>query len=84
MSMLDLLETVGNARYHNLFASFRSGYEKFLAWPEGNLGVLQLGRLLWKANYVARFSPESLGSLCEKDAQVFRDFGHTGELHLLA
>jgi Ser/Thr protein kinase RdoA (MazF antagonist) len=84
MSMLDLLETVGYARYHRLFASFREGYEKLLAWPEGNLGVLQLGRLLWKANYVARFAPESLGSLCKKDAQTFRNFENTGELHLPA
>jgi Ser/Thr protein kinase RdoA (MazF antagonist) len=82
MGMLDLHETVGDARYQSMFASFRSGYERLLDWPQGNLAVLQLGRLLWKANYVARFAPQSLTSLCEKDAQIFRHFENTGELHL--
>jgi Ser/Thr protein kinase RdoA (MazF antagonist) len=82
MSMLDLLETVGGERYESLFASFRSGYEKLLDWPEGNLGVLQLGRLLWKANYVARFASESLGSLSQRYGHIFRGFERTGELRL--
>ena len=82
MGMLDLHETVGDARYQRLFSSFRSGYERLLDWPKGNLGVLQLGRMLWKANYVARFVPQSLSSLCKKDAQIFRDFENTGEVHL--
>jgi Ser/Thr protein kinase RdoA (MazF antagonist) len=82
MGMLDLLETVGNIRYHSLLASFRSGYETLLDWPQGNLAVLQLGRLLWKANFVSRFTPASLRSLCERDAQIFRHFELTGELRL--
>jgi Ser/Thr protein kinase RdoA (MazF antagonist) len=82
MSMLDLLETVGAARYESLLASFHSGYEMLLDWPEGNLGVLQLGRLLWKANYVARFARESLASLSEQYGYIFRSFEHTGELRL--
>ena len=56
MGMLDLLETVGSERYPHLLAACRSGYERWLAWPEGDLEVLQIGRLLWKANYVARVS----------------------------
>lgn len=84
MSMLDLLETVGDASYPGLFACFRSGYEKLLDWPPGNPAVLQIGRLLWKANYVARFAPGSLSSLCAKDAQIFRHFELTGELRLPA
>jgi Ser/Thr protein kinase RdoA (MazF antagonist) len=82
MSMLDLYQTVGDARYHRLFACFRSGYERLLDWPQGNLAVLQIGRLLWKANYVARFAPTSLSSLSETDAQIFRHFELTGELRL--
>ncbi|MDQ7794504.1 MAG: phosphotransferase [bacterium] len=67
MGMLDLLETVGAARYEELLVSFRSGYERLLDWPKGDLGVLQLGRLLWIANYVARVAPrESLRSLSER------------------
>ncbi len=82
MGMLDLLETVGNARYRELLASFRSGYENLLEWPEGNLEVLQIGRLLWKANWVARFAQNTLGSLSKQYGDVFRNFERTGELRL--
>lgn len=82
MGLLDLLETVGAARYESLLLSFRSGYERLLMWPEGNLGVLQLGRLLWKANYDARFARESPGSLGQRYGDIFRSFERTGELHL--
>lgn len=82
MGMLDLLETVGGARYEELLSAFRSGYESFLDWPEGNLGVLQLGRLLWKANYMARFARQSLGSVSERYADIFRRFEQSGELRL--
>jgi len=82
MGMLDLLETVGDERYEDLLASFRSGYEKLLDWPEGNLGVLQLGRLLWKTNGVARFERESLGSLSRQHGDIFRRFERSGKLRL--
>ncbi len=82
MGMLDLLEDVGAARYAHLLAAFRSGYERHLDWPEGNLAVLQLGRLLWKANWVARNAPESLPSLSQQYGRVFRAFERTGELSL--
>lgn len=82
MSMLDLRETVGGDRYVELLAAFRCGYERRLDWPEGKLEVLQIGRLLWKANYVARFAQDSLGALSERYAAIFRGFEHTGELRL--
>jgi Ser/Thr protein kinase RdoA (MazF antagonist) len=82
MGMLDLLETVGDARYKELLASFRRGYERLLDWPEGNLEVLQIGRLLWKANWVTRFARESLGPLGERYGGVFRGFERSGELRL--
>jgi Ser/Thr protein kinase RdoA (MazF antagonist) len=80
MGMLDLLETVGITRYKPLLASFRSGYEKLLEWPAGNLGILQIGRLLWKVNWIARFSPGSLVSMSEQYGALFRNFERTGEL----
>lgn len=82
MGMLDLLETVGHARYAELLASFRCGYERLLEWPEGNLEVLQIGRLLWKANQGARFARESLGPLSQQYGDIFRSFERTGELCL--
>lgn len=82
MSMLDLLETVGSDRYAELLAAFRCGYARLLDWPEGKLEVLQIGRLLWKANYVARFVQDSLGALSAQYGDIFRSFEHTGELRL--
>ena len=55
MAMLDLLEVAGNDRYPSLLESFRRGYEEYLEWPDGEMEILQVGRLLWKINYVARF-----------------------------
>jgi Ser/Thr protein kinase RdoA (MazF antagonist) len=75
MGLLDLLETVGPERYPDLLAACRSGYERLLAWPEGDLEVLQIGRLLWQANWVARFQPASFGAMGEAHGRVFRGFG---------
>lgn len=82
MGMLDLLETVGAAGYGKLLAAFRTGYDRLLEWPAGNLEVLQIGRLLWQANYVARFDREHLGSLSERYGDIFRNFERTGVLRL--
>lgn len=82
MSMLDLLETVGAERYEALFTSFRSGYQRVLDWPEGDLGVLQLSRLLWMANYAARFERETLNSLSRQYGDTFRGFERTGKVLL--
>lgn len=82
MAMLDLLEDVGAERYVDLLAAFRHGYEHQLDWPEGNLAVLQIGRLLWKANYVARFVPDALNEMVVGYGRVFRQFEETGQLVL--
>ncbi len=82
MGLLDLLETVGPERYPDLLAACRSGYEWLLAWPEGDLEVLQIGRLLWQANWVARFQRPSFGALGAAHGQVFRRFEEGGGLRL--
>jgi Ser/Thr protein kinase RdoA (MazF antagonist) len=82
MGLLDLLETVGRERYPDLLAACRSGYERLLPWPEGDLEVLQIGRLLWQANWVARFQPASFGAMGEAHGRVFRGFGNGGGLRL--
>jgi Ser/Thr protein kinase RdoA (MazF antagonist) len=82
MGMLDLLETVGSARYAVLLAAVRRGYERLLAWPQGNLEVLQIGRLLWMANWVARFEREELGGTIQRYGAVVRRFEETGVLRL--
>jgi Ser/Thr protein kinase RdoA (MazF antagonist) len=58
MAMLDLIEEVGEDRYAQLFPAFRAGYERHLDWPEGDMTLMQIGRMLWKTNYVARYEPQ--------------------------
>ena len=82
MGLLDLMEDFGYERYRALLPAFRQGYESLLDWPEGSLEVLQIGRLLWKANYVARFHPDSLGDMTAAYGRVFRRFEETGILRL--
>ena len=82
MGLLDLLETVGAERYPDLLAACRSGYERLLGWPEGDLEVLQIGRLLWKANYVARFDRASFGAMSTAYGRMFREFEEAGVLWL--
>jgi Ser/Thr protein kinase RdoA (MazF antagonist) len=80
MAMLDLLETVGEERYAVLLQSFRKGYTAHLAWPAGSLEVFQIGRLLWKVNWVARFQPQRLLTFAEAHAPVFEHFEQTGRV----
>ncbi len=60
MAMLDLYEETDETRYERLLAAFRRGYERYLAWPEGDMVLLQIGRILWRLNYIARFWPTRL------------------------
>lgn len=82
MGLLDLLETVGPERYPDLLAACREGYERRLPWPEGDLEALQIGRLLWKANWVARFQRASFGAMGAAYGRVFRGFERGGGLRL--
>jgi Ser/Thr protein kinase RdoA (MazF antagonist) len=77
MAMLDLLETVGEERYAILLQSFRRGYIAGLDWPADPLEVFQVGRLLWKVNWVARFQPGRLEAFAQAHAPVFEHFEKT-------
>jgi Ser/Thr protein kinase RdoA (MazF antagonist) len=80
MALLDLLETVGTARYASLFAAFRRGYEALLPWPEGDLNALQMGRFLWKLNWVARFDRQHLSPFITHAASLFEHALAHGEM----
>jgi len=82
MGLLDLLKTVGPERTPDLLAACRDGYERRLAWPEGDLEVLQIGRLLWQANWVARFQRASFGAMGAALGRAFRGFEEGGALRL--
>lgn len=80
MAMLDLYEELDTAQYERLLAAFREGYERFLGWPEGNMEMLQIGRILWRLNYIARFSPAWLKEDAAFYARLFERYLQTGKL----
>ena len=71
MAMLDLLETVGEGYYPSLLAAFRKGYETNLTWPENPIEPFQIGRILWKLNWIAHYQPEYLARSYESHIPVF-------------
>jgi hypothetical protein len=83
MAMLDLLEDFGNDRYPALLEAFRRGYETLLEWPIGSLEALQVGRLLWKINYVANHERRYLSGMAERHEPIFDHFEKTGECRII-
>ena len=80
MAMLDLLEATDEARYEQLLAAFRRGYEACLAWPGDPIEPFQIGRLLWKINWVARCESQWLISMVERHVPVFKRYEQTGRI----
>jgi Ser/Thr protein kinase RdoA (MazF antagonist) len=82
MAMLDLLEVVGEARYAQLLSAFRSSYTANLDWPEAPIQIFQIGRLLWKINWVARHQSQWLEKMVERHVPVFEHYLQTGSVIL--
>ena len=82
MAMLDLLETVGEESYQQLLTAFQNGYEAHLTWPEDPIESFQIGRILWKLNWIARFQPEYLMRSLESTMPIFEIYEQTGMLTL--
>ena len=80
MALLDLAEDAGVARYEELLPIFRAGYECHLPWPDGDLGIFQMGRVLWRLNWIARFQRKWLPDAVAFDAALFERFEQTGML----
>jgi Ser/Thr protein kinase RdoA (MazF antagonist) len=80
MAMLDLLETTDDERYLVLLAAFRRGYEARMVWPEERIEPFQIGRLLWKINWVARFQSRWLPDMVEKHLAVLEHYERTGQV----
>jgi Ser/Thr protein kinase RdoA (MazF antagonist) len=80
MAMLDLLEATGEARYVVLLAAFRHGYEARIAWPDDRIEPFQIGRLLWKINWVAGHEPMELANMVERHLPVFEHYEQTGRV----
>ncbi len=82
MAMLDLLETAGEERYPALLAAFKRGYTALLDWPVDPIEILQIGRLLWMVNWVARNQAQHLSRMVERHITVFEHFEQTGQVTL--
>ncbi|TFH05003.1 MAG: hypothetical protein E4H09_02725, partial [Spirochaetales bacterium] len=78
MAMLDLLEDTGTHRYRELLPEFRRGYESILPWPDGEMEIFQVGRLLWKVNWFARFQRQWLERFVKSHLPTFREYERTG------
>lgn len=80
MAMLDLLEATGDERYAVLLAAFRRGYEHLLDWPEDPIEPFQIGRILWKLNYIARFHGRWFEKAVARHMGVLSTFERTGRV----
>ena len=86
MAMLDLMSDVTPGLYEPLQAAFRRGYESLLSWPEdyeGQMDTFRAGRLLWIANYVARFESQYLKQHITRLTQQLERFQEIGQLRKL-
>jgi Ser/Thr protein kinase RdoA (MazF antagonist) len=90
MAMLDLLEDTDETRYATLLAAFRRGYEHLMAWPDARIEPFQIGRLLWKINWVARevgrptYESKWLANIVGRHVPVFEHYEQTGQITLPA
>ena len=84
MAMLDLYEVVDQPTYGALLAAFREGYESYLAWPAGELDLLQMGRMLWRlnffANHVERFGATWLAKDAAFNVALYERYLDTGKI----
>jgi Ser/Thr protein kinase RdoA (MazF antagonist) len=80
MAMLDLLDDTDDKRYAELLVAFRRGYESCMPWPDDPIEPFQVGRLLWKVNWVARNQPEWLLQSVEHHVPVFEHYERTGKV----
>ena len=74
-------------RYEPLLAAFRRGYESLLPWPEAyntEMDTFRLGRMLWMANWVARFQRQYLADHLARLAPTLERFLATGKLRKLS
>jgi Ser/Thr protein kinase RdoA (MazF antagonist) len=80
MAMLDLLEDTDEARYATLLPAFWRGYTAMLPPPDDPIEPFQIGRLLWKINWVARFQADYLSKMIERHVFVFEHYEKTGQV----
>ena len=83
MALQDLMVAVGREAYETYQRTFRAGYESLQSWPEdyeGQIDTFRAGRMLWIANYVARYESQYLREHIEWLAQQFKRYLETGTI----
>ena len=67
-------------RYEQLLAAFRCGYEMHLAWPDDKIPIFQVGNILKRINYIARFESKWLAGEVPFYADLFERYLAHGKL----
>jgi Ser/Thr protein kinase RdoA (MazF antagonist) len=83
MAFQDLIADVSPEQFEPFQAAFRQGYESRSPWPESEAGQIEAfraGRMLWVANYVARYERQYLGAHLARVAPQLERFLQTGEI----
>jgi Ser/Thr protein kinase RdoA (MazF antagonist) len=86
MALQDLMVDVAPEAYDPLQRAFRKGYESLRSWPEeyeGQIDTFRAGRMLWVANYVARYQRKFLREFLEWLAPVFDRYLENGLIRKL-
>ena len=86
MALQDLMTDVRPMDYDPLMGAFRDGYESIAPWPEryeGEIDTFRAGRMIWVANYVARYENTYLRKHLDAGAILFEGFLNTGKLRKL-
>ncbi len=80
MAMLDLWDQVNPPTYDRLLDAFHRGYTTTSSWPNGDLTLFQLGRYIWRLNWVARHQSDRIAEALKSTAHAFQ---HTLETQRL-
>lgn len=81
MALQDLMGDVSRETYDPYQSAFREGYETIKMWPEsyeGQIDTFRAGRMLWVANYVARYQRRHLRAHIDWLARQFNRYLDTG------
>jgi len=85
MALQDLMMDVERDKYDPYQSAFRTGYESLRTWPEtydGQIDTFRAGRMLWVANYVARYERKYLREHIDWLAQQFERYLETGKIRV--
>jgi len=83
MAMQDLMNDVPVESYEPLLAAFQKGYEQMHSWPEvydGQMDTFRVGRMLWVANWVARYQNQYIVDHINWLVKMFEEYLATGKL----